>query len=151
MNKKHKFSFPDLKKYTLGFVFSEDLERVLLIEKLRPEILFRKLNGVGGKLEEGELPLEGMIREFKEETNIDFSDFKEAGTLNGNNSKIFLFTGKTNQIHEFENMTDEELYVVGADYLDKNRIASNVGWLVPMCRKVLNSETDILFNIFTND
>jgi 8-oxo-dGTP pyrophosphatase MutT (NUDIX family) len=55
-------------RYVVGFLFSEDESRVLLVWKNRPAWQDGKLNGVGGKIEAGETPLQAMEREFKEET-----------------------------------------------------------------------------------
>jgi len=38
-------------KYVLGFTFDLDRERVVLIEKKKPDFQFLKWNGVGGKIE----------------------------------------------------------------------------------------------------
>lgn len=73
MLKTHEFL--PAREYTLGFAFSSDFSKVLLIQKNRPIWQEGKLNGIGGKLEEcDQTPIDGMIREFKEETNIDTSD-----------------------------------------------------------------------------
>jgi 8-oxo-dGTP diphosphatase len=58
-----------MKKYVLGFYFDGD--RVLLINKTKPEWQRGKLNGLGGTIETGEAPLLAMVREFKEESGID--------------------------------------------------------------------------------
>ena len=55
-------------QYVLGFAFNETKEKVALIKKLKPDWQKGKFNGVGGKLEPEELPMEAMVREFKEET-----------------------------------------------------------------------------------
>ena len=46
-----------MKKYTLGFIFTPALDKVLLVHKISPEWQAGKINGVGGKIEEGELIL----------------------------------------------------------------------------------------------
>lgn len=63
-------------RYVLGFAFDNGQNHVLLIHKNRPAWQARKLNGIGGKVEEGETPDQAMVREFQEETGI---DTKEAG------------------------------------------------------------------------
>ncbi len=55
-------------KYVIGFAFHND--SVLLIEKLKPDWQRGRLNGVGGKIEPNELPLDAMQREFFEECGI---------------------------------------------------------------------------------
>ena len=65
-------------QYVLGFI--TDGHRVLLIKKNRPENQVGLYNGIGGKVNDNELPLDAMIRESKEETNLDgaVGDFYEA-------------------------------------------------------------------------
>lgn len=54
--------------YSLGFLFTGDLSQVALIQKVAPEWQKGLWNGIGGKIEVGESPLEAMNREFVEET-----------------------------------------------------------------------------------
>ena len=54
------------REYVVGFAIN-GLD-VLLIRKNRPDWQAGKLNGVGGKIEPGEFPIEAMVREFQEET-----------------------------------------------------------------------------------
>jgi len=55
-------------QYVAGFLFSPNLEEVALIRKNKPEWQKGKLNGIGGKIEEGEDSIQAMCREFSEET-----------------------------------------------------------------------------------
>lgn len=57
-------------RYVLGFTFSPTFSHVLLLWKNRPAWQAGKLNGIGGKIEEGETAEEAMAREFTEETGI---------------------------------------------------------------------------------
>lgn len=69
-----------MNRYVLGFSFYPD--GVMLIYKLEGH---RKglWNGIGGKIEDGELPIEAMVREFREETSIgtQFRDWKVFATV----------------------------------------------------------------------
>lgn len=56
------------RRFVLGFCFDFGYHNVLLIEKNRPPWQAGKLNGIGGKIEEGESPAAAMAREFREET-----------------------------------------------------------------------------------
>ncbi len=58
-------------RYVVGFVFSKDLSRVLLVLKNRPAWQNGKFNGIGGKIEADETAFEAMNREFVEETYFD--------------------------------------------------------------------------------
>ena len=85
-----------MRTYVLGFIFTADesgLLDVLLIRKQRPEQQIGKLNGIGGKVEDGELPLYAMCRECAEETQLQFHplDWTEFGTVQGTDFKIHLF------------------------------------------------------------
>ncbi len=55
--------------YVVGFAFDDD-ENVALVRKKRPEWQKGYLNGVGGKIEEGESSRAAMVREFEEETGL---------------------------------------------------------------------------------
>jgi hypothetical protein len=55
-------------RFVLGFVFDFEAKKVLLVLKNRPDWQTGLLNGLGGKIEADETPLEAMEREFKEET-----------------------------------------------------------------------------------
>lgn len=58
-------------KYTAMLAFDDTLNEVLLVQKIsKIPWLNGKWNGVGGKLEIGESPIGGAIREFGEESGI---------------------------------------------------------------------------------
>ncbi|MBQ3569573.1 MAG: NUDIX domain-containing protein [Methanocorpusculum sp.] len=85
-----------MRTYVLGFIFTADesgLLDVLLIRKHRPEPQVGKLNGIGGKVEDGELPVLAMCRECEEEIRLTFHqhDWTEFGTVQGTDFKIHLF------------------------------------------------------------
>jgi 8-oxo-dGTP diphosphatase len=68
---------------TLGYVFSPDRKRVLLIHRnARPEDPhFGKYNGLGGKLDPTEDVVAGFRREVREEAGIDCDELHLAGTV----------------------------------------------------------------------
>jgi 8-oxo-dGTP diphosphatase len=68
---------------TLGYVFSADSRRVLLINRnTRPEDLhLGKYNGLGGKLNPGEDIVAGLRREIHEEAGIKCEQIELAGTI----------------------------------------------------------------------
>jgi len=57
-----------MKRYVLGFAIYAG--NVLLIKKEKPRTQKGKLNGIGGKIEEGETSYTAMVREFREETGL---------------------------------------------------------------------------------
>lgn len=81
--------------YVLGFMFDhlKESKKVLLIEKLKPSWQAGLLNGVGGKVEEGESAIDAMVREFQEEASIKTSpdDWVFFGVLEGPDFEVSLF------------------------------------------------------------
>jgi 8-oxo-dGTP diphosphatase len=69
---------------TLGYVFSPDGRRVLLIHRnANPNDLhLGKYNGLGGKLDLGEDVVSGMRREIREEAGIECVALELRGTIN---------------------------------------------------------------------
>lgn len=59
-----------MQEYVLGFLFNERADAVLLMEKRHQEGQAGLLDGIGGKMERGELPLPAMHRECLEETGL---------------------------------------------------------------------------------
>jgi 8-oxo-dGTP diphosphatase len=85
---------------TLGYVFSPDRQRILMIRRdTRPDdVHYGYYNGLGGKLEPDEDVASGMRREIREEAGIECTDLDFAGTISwpgfgrdGSNWFGFLF------------------------------------------------------------
>lgn len=68
---------------TLGYVFSPDGSKVLLIHRnARPgDLHLGKYNGLGGKLEPNEDIVSGMRREIREEAGLECDELHLAGTI----------------------------------------------------------------------
>jgi len=143
-------------KFVLGFMFSTNLKDVLLIHKKRPEWQKDKLNGIGGKIDNfNELlhPELAMEREFKEETGIEFSKWKQFCAMNfGSNDGLYaliVFCFYTVVPKDFfysaKSLTDEKLCIVKIDELGLCKIKpiDNLHWLIPLA---LNE--DRLTNIY---
>ena len=120
--------------YVVGFLFDAARKRVLLIEKKRPAWQAGKLNGVGGKVEVGEIPERAMTREFEEETGLNFVPFRRFCELTHSTAawKVYFFEGKGHPEHARKMPgEDEEPVVVDVDNLPEN-IVSNLKWLIPL-------------------
>jgi 8-oxo-dGTP diphosphatase len=68
---------------TLGYVYSQDRQRVLMIHRNArgDDHHLGKYNGLGGKLEANEDAATGMRREIREEAGIECLDLNLRGTL----------------------------------------------------------------------
>lgn len=83
--------------YVLGFAFDE-FDNVLLIQKSHPEWMKDNYNGLGGKVELFEAPIDAMVREFKEESGIETfdSDWKQFATMRFDDGEIHVFKATLN-------------------------------------------------------
>jgi 8-oxo-dGTP diphosphatase len=122
----------DQMHYVLGFAFSEDLSRVALIRKNRPEWQAGKLNGIGGKVEPGETMLDAMIREFREETGFEIRKWQRLGTMTGDSWEVGVFVSYHNNLRKLQTMTDETVGTFRNDeiILERHETISNLPWLI---------------------
>ena len=118
-----------MQEYVLGFTFNELKTQVALIRKLRPLWQYGKVNGIGGKIEPGEMPLEAMIREFKEEAGVELEDWKEYCRIEGRDFKIYCYRTITH-LDALQTMEDEQVEVWRTDKLHEADLLPNVPWLV---------------------
>lgn len=106
-------------KYVLGFMFDRKLKRVALINKTKPSFQVGKLNGVGGKVNEGESCIDAMVREFEEETGTitDTNNWKEFAEIYSSVSdqhhqpfciSCYVTTG---YLEELKSITDEKIKI----------------------------------------
>lgn len=134
--------------YCCGFVFDTERNNVLLIEKNRPAWQRGKLNGIGGHLENGEKPVNAMIRECKEETGL---------VIVRSWHKLCVLTGIDWQVHFFWATSDlSEIGRLHGVLVDEGRLAivptrafpdnciRNLRWLIPMA---LSGDTEMPYDI----
>lgn len=123
-----------MEKYVLAFIFDSNKENVLLIRKNRPEFLKGKLNGIGGKIEEGESELEAIKREVEEESGlvIEESTFKPLGLIQNSHNEeedqfvVNVFFAKGN-VFEAQTLTDEEVSVFNTkEAIERNDLNEQV-------------------------
>lgn len=97
------------KKYTLGFIFSEDKQFVLLIRKTKPAWQAGKLNGIGGKVEEDEFPSECIRREVFEESGLQIDAWKSFAVMHSNDFRVDCFWSiyKGNIFTDYTSKTEE--------------------------------------------
>jgi 8-oxo-dGTP diphosphatase len=122
-----------MQEYVLGFRFDREREWVVLIEKKKPARQYGFLNGVGGKIEENEEPIEAMVREFEEETGVTTSEkeWAHALTLDKEDEfKVFVFAS-VGDITECQTMEEEEV-VIGHARDIPDQCLYNLHWMIPL-------------------
>lgn len=66
--------------FTWAIIVCEETREVLLLNRQKAPWMGR-WNGIGGKLDEGETPLQCIIREAEEETGLHIQDFRSKGIM----------------------------------------------------------------------
>lgn len=120
-------------EYVLGFLFNLEGTKVALIKKNRPIFQYNKLNGIGGKIEDGESKYEAMIREFNEETGVNIPIWSYIGQMEGLDWITYCYKCFDEQIYQVKTITDEEVFIVDIESLKNYKKLSNVLWLVNIC------------------
>lgn len=138
-------------RYVLGFMFNEDNTRVALIRKNRPEWQAGKLNGIGGKIEEGESILEAMVREFHEETGYLTEEWmwRKVAVMNIEASEalvhIFSCAGENFTLERLISLTDELVVVRECATLLRSETVHNLGWVLPLCLDEESPDLEITY------
>lgn len=137
-------------RFVLGFAFCQmrtGHDAVLLIMKRRgPQQIVGKWNGIGGKIEAGESPLQAMSREFFEETgrSVLAKDWRpvvryvNAPTPDYPEGYAFDVFSTRLQTDYLQQTTDEPLHwwgVRAATLWEEPTIevVPNLRWLIPLC------------------
>lgn len=131
-----------MKKYVIGFAIDSYLDKVALIKKNRPDWQAGLFNGIGGKVEAGELPGDAMVREFREETgyNQATDSWVPFATLIGHNQadseyfEIFCFYMEFTDFNELSSTTDEQVMILDFDQVTSDNSVPQVTWLIPMAK-----------------
>jgi len=125
-----------METYTAGFMFSMDRAKVALIIKSRPRWQEGKLNGIGGRVEKGETPMECQIRKFEEETGFLCTSWEPFIVLDSSAGdprpwRVHFFHAEMDDLAELRTTTDEYVGVYDVLRLPGN-IVPNLPWLVPL-------------------
>lgn len=122
-----------MRRAVCGFFFDPNKTVVVLIRKKRPDWQAGLLNGVGGKVEEGEFALDAMIREFEEETGVHHEEWEPfcllTDKINGYEVHYFRAFG---DVTKCTTTTDEEIEFIPAGGVPAAAVIHNLTWIVPM-------------------
>lgn len=127
-------------RYVLGFLFSLMAPtRVVLIRKNKPDWQKGLLNGIGGKVEEGESTEDAMVREFQEETGVIVTAWRSYCALCGDDFRVDVFKAfDSSAVANVRSVSGEPIITVFPHaVLDPNpqpqhRSISNIPWLIAM-------------------
>lgn len=125
--------------YVLGLVFDSTRERVVLILKSRPQKQAGRLNGISGKVQQGEAPVETMVRECSQATQVTTHthDWKNVTTIyrEGQTVEVFVASLDAMRFDAIYSGTDEPVAVMP---VDSPQLAAyslpNILWLLALIR-----------------
>jgi 8-oxo-dGTP diphosphatase len=136
---------PPKHNFVVGFAFDQPKAHVVLIEKNRPTWQAGRLNGIGGKINLGEVPSSAMHREFYEEAGVRCNDWHHFATIEGVDwqldhtghtlARIFVFETSLQWVYEkAKTMTDEPLVRLALRDLWEmhTRLIPNLPVLIPL-------------------
>lgn len=129
------------KRYVVGFLFYAGSPYVALIYKQRPDWQRGCLNGIGGKVEDGEDPLDAMVREFKEETGAHVTDWKYFCRMDGGDWEVYCY--KSFGDYLLTSTTDEKVIAVCLDALEDRPLIPNLRWLIPLALDPENATAEV--------
>lgn len=142
-------------KYVCGFLFDKALDLVVLIEKINPSWQKGLWNGVGGKIEAGETPLQAMTREFKEEAGLEINDWTQYCTLRGPEFEVHFFFTKmdASKVSEVRAITAERLGIwsIAKALMWSFPLLPNIRWLLPMALSTIKEHRHEVFDIWVNN
>jgi len=122
-------------EYVAGFMFSNDKDVVVLIIKNKPDWQKGKLNGVGGKVEDGEKAVVAMSREFEEETGVvtKEEDWKNFAVIEDANNEwsVEFFYMFSDDVYNVKSIEDERIVLCSSRSLPEKCIF-NLRWLIPL-------------------
>lgn len=154
-----------IRRYVAGFAFDHVLQRVAMIRKTKPAWQAGRHNGIGGKLEAGETPLNAMVREFQEETSVktEFHQWHHFAQLDIRadvkvdkhepaSVDFFCTVLSQHQGWDLQTTTEEEVVFMPLDQITPAayNLLPNICWLVPMALRHLQGETVRFAHIIEN-
>lgn len=145
------------KKYTLALL--EAPQQILLINRFKKPFI-GQWNGIGGKIEPGETPLDGIQREIFEETGFEsrFYETQDLGRLDWHIddeyiAPIYLFSAqfKQNFVQTARSMREGVLYPFSPNWLLNPQNQSLVPDLKAILPYMLNHEKHVYRTNFSQD
>lgn len=123
------------KTYVCGFLFSVDGKHVALIKKLRgPGNMKGHLNGIGGKVKNGEHPFAAMVREFQEETGVSGLNWKEFLIADFDGGTVHFYVSHDEKVFQVDTITDENVLTFPTSMVHNphNSLYPNLRWIIPL-------------------
>lgn len=130
-------------KYSMGLVFDENKNYVMLLHKTKPDFLVGKWNAPGGKIEENESALDCCVREVYEETDVMIDSVKWTHIFHieniPNSYSLDVFSAISDSIFSAKTTTEEKVHIINLTNLDMYHLGPNINWFIEFARERSNS------------
>lgn len=136
------------REYVAGFLFNESGEQVILVRKNRPQWQAGFYNGVGGKIEPGELPAAAMMREGIEEIGVN-PEWSPYARVSYHEHVLHFFAARDQLAFlDARALTDELIVRVYSSLTQRQHmVIPNLRFLIPLAHHHLFYETVIEANL----
>jgi len=136
-------------RFVSVLLFDGHGEEVALLRKQRPDFLKGKLMPIGGKIEENETPTQAILRELREEANLNLEekDLVNFAFLRGDSFDISFYYNFSDSIFRIESLTDEKIDRFYVTFLETLDVGPDVSWLIPMALSIKNKKESVDFYI----
>ena len=120
--------------YVCGFLFDEATENIVLLKRNKPPSQAGLYNGLGGKVEPNERPIDTMQREFKEESGVYIENWIEFACLEQAEGISYFFYAKSDILLDVYSAEEQEVRAFKInDALNHLPLMPNLKWLILMC------------------
>ena len=101
------------------------------MRRTRPAWQAGRVNALGGKLREGELPHDAARREVREESGVDVAEWAEVLVWEDPEYRMHVMRAVSELARGARTMEDQEVFLTEVDTLPAN-VIDNLRWLVPL-------------------
>ena len=136
-----------IREYVVGLMFDEAMQKVVLIKKEHgPKCVVGFWNGVGGHVEPGEVPIDAMVREYREEAGVLttpsdwmlFTELDGGPELESPEFRVSFYWGRRQSaVSRARTMTDERVGTFWVADIAENlrdEIVPNLSWMIPFLK-----------------
>jgi 8-oxo-dGTP diphosphatase len=133
-----------MQEYVLCFLYDKLYKNVALVHKIKPKWQSGKINGIGGKVEPGEMPITACSREFLEETGVEIpeSEWSQFLTLSGAGFKIYAYVAANDRVFYCKTVEDEQIEVFKVKDIDYSKCVDNLKWIIPLSASPVRMVTE---------